>query len=105
VNTGQTSGNVDVGAYWHVRHVSVTDGPLDTYFDGSTADTMDTFYSWTGAAEVSPSTKQEGPSWDDATCFGPLPNLGRWDDVPASLRWDQIPNNVTWDTYPNWIGI
>lgn len=38
-------------------------------------------------------------TWDDAACLGPLPNLGRWDDQPASLRWDQLDPAVTWDTY------
>jgi hypothetical protein len=38
-------------------------------------------------------------SWDDAACLGPLPNLGRWDDVPATTRWDHIDPAVTWDTY------
>ena len=39
-------------------------------------------------------------TWDDATCFGPSPNLGRWDDVPASSRWDQLQTYLTWDTWP-----
>lgn len=38
-------------------------------------------------------------TWDDATCFGPTPNIGRWDDVPASTRWNLVPPAVTWDTY------
>jgi hypothetical protein len=38
-------------------------------------------------------------TWDDAACFGPTPNLGRWDDAPASLRWDQVPPAKTWNTY------
>lgn len=38
-------------------------------------------------------------TWDDATCFGQTPNLGRWNDVPASLRWNQIAPAVTWDNY------
>jgi len=38
-------------------------------------------------------------TWDDAACFGPTPNLGRWDDTPASTRWDQIPPATTWDTW------
>ena len=38
-------------------------------------------------------------TWDDATCFGPQPSAGRWDDVAASLRWDQVPVSTTWDTY------
>lgn len=38
-------------------------------------------------------------TWDDATCLGPTPDLGRWDDVPASNRWDQNPFTVTWDNY------
>ena len=38
-------------------------------------------------------------TWDDASCYGPTPSLGRWDDVPASTRWDQIPPAVTWNTW------
>lgn len=38
-------------------------------------------------------------TWDDASCFGPTPNLGRWNDVPASTRWDQLPPGQTWDTW------
>ena len=38
-------------------------------------------------------------TWDDAACIGPQPNLGRWDDQPATLRWDQVAPTVTWDTY------
>lgn len=38
-------------------------------------------------------------TWNDATCFGPIPSEGRWNDVPASLRWDQIPNTVAWDEW------
>jgi hypothetical protein len=38
-------------------------------------------------------------TWDDATCMGPLPNRGRWADVPASLRWDRVPAGTTWDTW------
>jgi hypothetical protein len=38
-------------------------------------------------------------TWDDATCFGPIPSAGRWDDVPATTRWDLIPPAITWDTY------
>lgn len=39
--------------------------------------------------------------WDEAGCGGyqPLPDLGRWQDVPASLRWDQVPITTTWDTW------
>jgi hypothetical protein len=37
--------------------------------------------------------------WDDTTCMGPQPNLGRWTDVPASLRWNRVPAGTTWD---NW---
>jgi len=37
-------------------------------------------------------------TWDDATCLGPLPSFGRWDDVPASVRWNTVtPPNMTWD--------
>jgi hypothetical protein len=38
-------------------------------------------------------------TWDDAACLGPTPNLGRWDDVPATTRWDQVPPATTWDNY------
>jgi hypothetical protein len=38
-------------------------------------------------------------TWDAAACMGPLPDLGRWDDVPATTRWDQIPPATTWDNY------
>ena len=38
-------------------------------------------------------------SWDDAACLGPQPNLGRWDDQPATLRWDQVPPATTWNNY------
>jgi hypothetical protein len=38
-------------------------------------------------------------TWDGAACFGPLPDLGRWDDVPATTRWDQVPPATTRDTY------
>lgn len=38
-------------------------------------------------------------TWDDATCWGPPVDFGRWNDVPASLRWDAIPASVTWDTW------
>jgi hypothetical protein len=51
--------------------------------------------------DVNPSTTWDTAqgTWDDATCLGPLPNLGRWDDVPATLRWDQVPPETTWNTY------
>ena len=39
-------------------------------------------------------------TWDDATCLGPLPSQGRWDDVPASNRWNNNPPSITWDTWP-----
>jgi hypothetical protein len=38
-------------------------------------------------------------TWDQSACFGPLPDLGRWDDTPATLRWDQVPPATTWDNY------
>lgn len=40
-------------------------------------------------------------TWDEASCGGyqPLPDLGRWMDVPASIRWDQVPTTTTWDTW------
>ena len=38
-------------------------------------------------------------TWDDAACFGPVTDLGRWNDQPATLRWDQIDPAKTWDTY------
>jgi hypothetical protein len=38
-------------------------------------------------------------TWDDATCVGPIPSEGRWDDVAATLRWDQIDPSITWDTW------
>lgn len=40
-----------------------------------------------------------GMTWDDASCFGPLPSENRWNDVPASQRWDQTDPSVTWDNY------
>lgn len=38
-------------------------------------------------------------TWDAATCIGPQPTQGRWDDVPASTRWDTVPPATTWDTW------
>lgn len=38
-------------------------------------------------------------TWDDASCLGPTPNLGRWTDVPASQRWNKVPAATTWDTW------
>jgi hypothetical protein len=38
-------------------------------------------------------------TWDGATCIGPQPSLGRWDDVAASQRWDTVPAGTTWDTW------
>jgi hypothetical protein len=38
-------------------------------------------------------------TWDGLSCLGPLPNRGRWNDLPASLRWDQIDPAITWDTW------
>jgi hypothetical protein len=44
-------------------------------------------------------------TWDDATCWGPRPNQGRWADVPASLRWNYLaptyPAGITWDQWPS----
>jgi hypothetical protein len=42
-----------------------------------------------------------GTTWDDAACFGPMPNENRWNDVPASQRWDQTPPATTWNNYGN----
>jgi hypothetical protein len=39
-------------------------------------------------------------TWDDWTCQGPQPSLGRWTDVPASMRWNTVPPTVTWDAWP-----
>lgn len=37
-------------------------------------------------------------SWDESACAGgPLPDLGRWDDVAATTRWDAVPSATTWD--------
>lgn len=41
-------------------------------------------------------------TWDQAACFGPPLETGRWADVPASTRWDNVPPATTWDT---WIGV
>jgi hypothetical protein len=38
-------------------------------------------------------------TWDGVTCLGPTPNLGRWNDIPATQRWDTTPPAVTWDNY------
>jgi hypothetical protein len=38
-------------------------------------------------------------TWNDATCLGPQPNRGRWDDVPATTRWDMVDPALTWDTW------
>lgn len=43
--------------------------------------------------------KPAGLTWDDATCLGPQPSRGRWDDVAASTRWDSVPAATTWDTW------
>lgn len=53
-------------------------------------DLLDTM-TWDGMGEL---------TWDDATCLGPQPSQGRWDDVSASVRWNQIASNITWDTWP-----
>lgn len=38
-------------------------------------------------------------TWDAAACVGgPLPNLGTWDTVAASVRWDQLDPGDTWDS-------
>jgi len=42
---------------------------------------------------------QGSTTWDQASCLGPQPNLGRWDDVPATQRWDTTHPGVTWDNY------
>lgn len=34
-------------------------------------------------------------NWNAAACFGPIPSLGRWDDMPANTRWDDYP--AKWD--------
>lgn len=44
-----------------------------------------------------------GITWDQATCLGPLPNRGRWTDVPASDRWDLLDAAITWDTWNNYL--
>ena len=72
------------------------------YWDGDTADTPDYGYSWAGAQHASQSLRQTGSTWDDATCLGPQPNRGRWDDVPATTRWNTVtPTGITWDKWPN----
>lgn len=38
-------------------------------------------------------------TWDDATCLGPTPDLGRWDDVAASDRWNTTDPAITWNNY------
>jgi hypothetical protein len=38
-------------------------------------------------------------TWDEAACFGPLPDYGRWDDVPATTRWETVDPSTTWNTY------
>lgn len=39
-------------------------------------------------------------TWDQTVCLGPLVNLGRWSDQPATLRWQTIkPSTLTWDEY------
>ena len=38
-------------------------------------------------------------TWDDAACFGPPIDRGRWNDVPASLRWNGVDPAITWDTW------
>jgi len=44
-------------------------------------------------------------TWDEASCIGPQPYTGRWNDVPASTRWNTVPNTVTWDTASGpWVG-
>jgi hypothetical protein len=52
--------------------------------------------------DMAPSTTWDNVgtmTWNDATCLGPLPSLGRWDDTAASLRWDAVAPAVTWDTW------
>ena len=38
-------------------------------------------------------------TWDQAACFGPPQDLGRWDDVPATTRWNTLDPALTWETY------
>lgn len=38
-------------------------------------------------------------TWDAASCFGPTPSAGRWDDVAASERWDTVDPATTWDQW------
>lgn len=42
-------------------------------------------------------TVPKGMTWDGAACLGPLPNLGRWDDVAATVRWDDVDPALKWD--------
>ena len=82
---------------------------IGAYFDGSTPDTNDVDYAWAGAVDASESVLSEiipvlngvpaSLTWDDAACFGPPINIGRWDDQPATLRWDQVPATTTWNNY------
>jgi hypothetical protein len=54
---------------------------------------------WNDVGEEAIWDNQGSLTWDDATCLGPIPSQGRWDDVPASLRWNQVPAATTWDTW------
>lgn len=51
--------------------------------------------------DVSPSLTWDAMdmTWDQAACFGPPVETGRWADVPASLRWDQVAPATTWDSW------
>lgn len=102
-----TSVNVAAGTFGRVmmERASVA----GAYFDGDTPDTADTDYAWAGSANGSASVQSAiglvsgglppTMTWDDAACFGPPANLGRWDDQPATLRWDQLQPAILWDTY------
>jgi hypothetical protein len=51
--------------------------------------------------DVDPATTWDtvAGTWDQAACFGPPQDLGRWDDVPATTRWNTLDPALTWDTY------
>lgn len=52
--------------------------------------------------DVSPSATWDAVgamTWDQASCIGPQPSRGRWDDVAASERWDTVDSATTWDTW------
>jgi hypothetical protein len=101
----------NVGEWFDIRRVLLEEATTaGTFFDGDTADVPNAWdYAWAGAARNSDSVQSSIAStpggvppsmtWDDAACFGPPANLGRWDDVAATLRWDQVPATTTWDTW------